>query len=397
MLCPKCGFDPPSTALDCARCGIVFAKYHRDNPPAAVNEAVAAWDAVAPPAGDLPQWLPDVTETNSAPRPLPDLTGNASPAQPLHAAVSSLDGSTRASQTTNAVGTREGRYTAHSGVVPEVFDEAAFAAFRAAAAPNEDEDVRDGRIGRTELTVLGSGLAAAIIVYVVPFTRMVFSLIVTLFHEFGHAVVGWLFGTPSLPAFDFVYGGGWTHYGNFHPSIALVVAGVFGYGMWLFRANRKSMILIGALLLVWLLMVSAEWRRELVIASAGHAAEFVLAGIFFYKALAGVGWRIPALERPLGAFVAFFVQMHSMAFAWRLMHDPDFLAWYREGKGGAAMNDLEVVSLDLNIYARMQTSIHSVAAVLLVFSFVPIAIALLWYFHRSRWHRSLRLLRTADA
>ncbi len=308
MHCPKCGLDLPSTALDCTRCGIVFAKYR-----------------------------------------------------------------------------------------PEVRDDASYAAFRTATAPNEDGDLRNGRIGRAEITVLGTGLIAASVVYAIPFTRIVFSLIVTLFHEFGHAVVGWLFGIPSLPAFDFVYGGGWTHYGNFHPSIALAIAGVFGYGMWLFRANRKSMILIGVLLLLWLLIVSAEWRRELVIASAGHAAEFVLAGIFFYKALAGVGWRIPEVERPLGAFVAFFVQIHSMAFARRLMHDADFLAWYREGKGGAAMNDLEIVSLDLNIYARMHTTIQSVAALLLVFSFVPIAIALLWYFQRSRWHRALRMLRTADA
>jgi len=63
MLCPKCGFDQPSTAVDCARCGIVFAKYHRDTPPPAVNDAVAAWDAVAPPAADVPQWSPEVTET----------------------------------------------------------------------------------------------------------------------------------------------------------------------------------------------------------------------------------------------------------------------------------------------------------------------------------------------
>jgi hypothetical protein len=396
MLCPKCRFDQPSTAVDCVRCGIVFAKYHRDTPPPAVNDAVAAWDAVAPPAADVPQWSPEVTETDSAARPLPEPVAHTTPAQPLRPSPSTQRFSERGSET-NTVGLHEGHYTTHPANVPEVFDEAAFAAFRAANDPKEDEDVRDGRLGRTELTVLGTGLVAAMITYAIPFTRVVFSLIVTLFHEFGHAAVGWLFGIPSLPAFDFVYGGGWTHYGNFHPLIAVAIVALFGYGMWLFRSNRKSMILIGVLLLVWLLMVSAEWRRELVVASAGHAAEFVLAGIFFYKALAGVGWQIPAIERPLGAFVAFFVQIHSMAFAWRLMHDVDFLAWYREGKGGAAMNDLEIVSLDLDIYARMHTSIQSVAGILFVFSFVPIAIALLWYFQRSRWHRTLHMLRTADA
>jgi hypothetical protein len=51
-----------------------------------------------------------------------------------------------------------------------------------------------------------------------------------------------------------------------------------------------------------------------------------------HKALAGVGWRAPEFERPLGAFVAFFVQIHSTHFAWRLINDASFLDWYREGK-----------------------------------------------------------------
>src|SRR5919204_1068694 len=42
-----------------------------------------------------------------------------------------------------------------------------------------------------ELKILGVGLTAAVVVYAIPFTRFVFSAIITLFHEFGHAVVGW--------------------------------------------------------------------------------------------------------------------------------------------------------------------------------------------------------------
>jgi len=42
-----------------------------------------------------------------------------------------------------------------------------------------------------------------------------------------------------------------------------------------------------------------------------------------------------------------------MMFAMRLRSDVDFLAWYREGKGGALMNDLEVVALDLKTQAQL--------------------------------------------
>jgi len=265
------------------------------------------------------------------------------------------------------------------------------------AGSTSDDTIVDGRIGTSELKVLGFGLIAAVFVYALPFTRFVFSAIVTLFHELGHAVAGWLLGYPSIPAFDFVYGGGITPHGPFQLAIALLVAGGFGYFGWLFHENRTTVALIAGVALIWLFFVSAEWRRDLVFSAAGHISEFVLAGILFYQALAGVGWRIPEIERPLGAFVAFFVQINSMSFAWRLMHDPDFLEWYKEGKGGALMNDLESIALDLHIHTPFNPGIIGVTRLLLVFGFVPIAVALLWYFQRSRWHRVLRALRTATA
>jgi hypothetical protein len=260
----------------------------------------------------------------------------------------------------------------------------------------DEERVEDGRIGRAELKILGIGLALAIVVYAIPFTRYVFSAIVTLFHELGHAIAGWLLGHPSLPAFDFVYGGGFTHMGQFRLSIAVAVALAFAYLLWLFRENRRSMIIVAVVFGIWLVFVTKEWRRELAVASAGHAFEFVLAGIFFYKALSGTGWKSPEFERPLGAFVAFFVQIHSTLFAWRLVTDPGYLSWYREGKGGAFMNDLEVVALDLQIYLALNPEIIGVARMLLMFSVLPTVIALIWYLERARWHRVLRALRTAE-
>ncbi|MDP9193212.1 MAG: M50 family metallopeptidase [Acidobacteriota bacterium] len=260
----------------------------------------------------------------------------------------------------------------------------------------EEERVADGRIGAGEWKILGFGLVAAIVVYWLPFTRFMFSAMVTLFHELGHAVAGWLMGYPSVPAFDFVYGGGLTPHGEFQRAIAIVIAFGFAYLGWLFRENRKSMAIIGAVFLLWLYFVTREWRREIVFAAAGHLGELVLAGIFFYKALAGTGWRAPEIERPLGAFVAFFVQIHTMLFAWRLLRDPSFLDWYREGKGGALMNDLELIALNLQIWLGLAPGIEGVARALLVFSVVPTIVALIWYRQRSRWHRAFRALLTAD-
>ncbi len=256
------------------------------------------------------------------------------------------------------------------------------------AAPADTLDiVPDGRIRRKELTILGVGLAAAIIAHALPFVRFIFSALVSLLHEFGHAIVAWLMGHPAIPAFDFVYGGGFTNWGRFRLSIAIAIAAAFAYAAWLFRRNTKTLVVIAVIALIWLVLVSNDWRRETAIAAAGHAAEVIFAAIFFYMALSGVGWRIPEIERPLGAFVAFFVQIQTMSFAWKLFHDPDAIAVYREGKGGALMTDLEVVALNLHIHLGINTSIEGMAKLLFLFSFVPIPIAIVWYLYRSRWHR----------
>jgi membrane protein CcdC involved in cytochrome C biogenesis len=131
----------------------------------------------------------------------------------------------------------------------------------------------------------------------------------------------------------------------------------------------------------------------------GHLGELILAGALLFMALAGVGWRLPEIERPLGAFAAFFVQMQTLRFAWRLRHDAAFLAEYGEGKGGAMMNDLEVIALDLKIWTGVSTDVRELAGWLLFLAFVVPAAAILLYVFRRRIHdfaRSLLVLEPLD-
>jgi hypothetical protein len=291
--CPRCGFEQPQAA-ECARCGIVFAKWSGPRDSAQMHRA------------------PPVT---------------------------------------------------------------------AAAA---EENAAERTIGAAEIRIIATGLALATVAYILPPTRFIFSAMVTLFHELGHAVAAWIMGHPALPAFDLVYGGGITHYGAFRLSIVIAIAALLGWAGWAVRSHRGWLSLVLAAAAFWLFFVSSSWRRELLMASAGHVAEFILAGIFFYRALANVGWRSPGIERPLGAFIAFFVQIHSMLFARRLRADAGFLSWYREGKGGALMNDLESIALDLRIHTSFAPTIEEVAGALLLFSLVPIGAALAWYLFRAR-------------
>ncbi len=249
-------------------------------------------------------------------------------------------------------------------------------------------------VGR-EWGLLGAALAAAGFAHALPLLALVLSPLVTLLHEFGLAVAAWLLGCPAIPAFDFVYGGGVTHHKNFQLPLGLAIAGGWAWLGWTFRRNPRTLVLIGVASLAWLIAVSAEWRREVVIAAMGHGGELILAGVLLYMALSGRGWRIPEIERPLGAFAAFFVQLQTMQFAWRLRNDAVYLDWYREGKGGAMMNDLEVIALDLKIWTGMALDIERVAGWLLAFSLLPPVAAVLLYLYRERvnaFARSLLLL-----
>lgn len=222
--------------------------------------------------------------------------------------------------------------------------------------------------------LLAGGFVAALVAHSVPFVAFILSPLVTLFHELGHAATAWILGCPAIPAFDFAYGGGITQRHDFELPLAILVAAGWIWLGWTFRRNPKTLAVIGLCAGAWLVAVSAEWRRELVIASMGHLGELILAGVLLCMALTGIGWRIPAIERPLGAFAAFFVQMQTLGFAWRLRHDAAFLAAYCEGKGGALMNDLEVIALDVKIWTGASLDVREVAGCLVVLALVvPVA------------------------
>jgi hypothetical protein len=243
--------------------------------------------------------------------------------------------------------------------------------------------------------LLAFGLIGAAIAHAVPFLRFILSPLVTLLHEFGHAVVAWLLGCPAIPAFDFVYGGGVTYHRAFQLPLAIIIGVAWTWLGWTFRRNPRTLVVLGLCTAVWLVAVSSDWRREVAISSMGHGGELILAAVLLYMALSGVGWRIPELERPLGAFAAFFVQFQTMQFAWNLRNDDSYLAWYRDGKGGAMMNDLEVVALDLKIWMGLSLDIRQVAGGLLVFSVITLAVSVLLFVFRAQvnaFARSLLLL-----
>lgn len=249
-------------------------------------------------------------------------------------------------------------------------------------------------IGPYEYKLLAFGVIGALIALMFWPSRAALGALTTLFHESGHALVAWLLGHPSLPAFDFMFGGGLTHYGSFHLSLALAIAAAMGYLGWRLRKNHVALAVIAAVFVIWLIFVTKAWRRETAMASAGQIFELVLAATFLYMSLTGVGWRAPEIERPLGALIAFFALFSSWNFSFKLMRDADFLATYKEGKGGALMNDLEVIALNLKIYLGINATIQGLAKLLFLFSFLAFGVAIWMAVKRERIEAAIESLVT---
>ena len=238
--------------------------------------------------------------------------------------------------------------------------------------------------GRYEWKLIAIGIVGALLVNIFWLTRAPFDILRVLFHEMGHAIVAWLLGHPAIPAFDFMFGGGLTTWGQFHLSIAIAIAAGLGFLGWRLRENRIAVAVIAAIFVLWLIVVTKDWRRETAIAAAGVLFEILFASTFLFMAVAGIGWRIPEIERPLGAIIAFYTEFHVWTFLIQLTRSQEFLAQYKEGKGGALMNDLETVALNLKIYLGMDSTIQSVAKMILVLSFIPFGVAFWLALQRDR-------------
>jgi hypothetical protein len=184
---------------------------------------------------------------------------------------------------------------------------------------------------------VASGLALALIVYVVPLLRFVFHTLITLVHELGHTISAWSFGIPAIPAFDFVYGGGVTlHQGRSTGLTILIYAGFLALGYRL-RANRGYVIALAVWVCVYTLVAFTPLHEAIEIAM-GHGSELIFAGIFLYRAFTGNACRAPG-ERPLYAFCGWFILINGAAFALSLLTSASSVAEYEDAKGGGQWMD----------------------------------------------------------
>jgi hypothetical protein len=206
------------------------------------------------------------------------------------------------------------------------------------------KNIREGaqHLDRKAWESLGIGLVTAVVILFVPFLSFVFRYLITLVHEIGHAIWGWFFGYPSIPAFDFTYGGGITMHQDRRIIIVIIVYLLFAWLFYLYRKNHFSLVVLFFIVTLYTLSAFTSFH-SIVILFMGHGTELIFGAIFFYRALSGSSIIIDA-ERPLYGFLGFFIFFSDIGFAHRLITSTSFRAEYEAAKGGGHWMDFSRIA-----------------------------------------------------
>jgi hypothetical protein len=184
---------------------------------------------------------------------------------------------------------------------------------------------------------VGIGVVLAFLCRSVSPLDQVLSTLLIIFHELGHAACGWTFGYPGFPAFDLRYGGGVTAYQSQSWILLGLIQASLVWCIWMLWRNPRGRFLAFCLLGVHAIFAYSYLHRALF-SLAGHGGELLLAGIFLYRGLSGVGLA-HEYERPLSICIGSYVVLRGMSLAWNLMYSPIAIMRYQNAKGGGHWMD----------------------------------------------------------
>lgn len=211
-----------------------------------------------------------------------------------------------------------------------------------------------------------------------PFLYTLSSGMKTLVHEFGHAFAGWSFGVPSIPAFDFTYGGGVTIHQEPSTIILLLIYAGFASLLVLYRRNLISLMIIGFIAVGHGLSMITGLDDPITIAM-GHGFELLFAGIFFYRAMSGFAC-VHKTERPLYGFLGFLITFDNLRFAYRLVHSHEHRWMYENAKGGGHWMDFDRLAREF-----LEVDLGVVAHSFMVASAAPLIFSVALYCTRDLW------------
>lgn len=237
------------------------------------------------------------------------------------------------------------------------------------------ETTNEASLGSETWSILALGLASAVLAASVGFLDRTLACLTTLIHELGHCLVGFLYGYPSLPAFDFRYGGGVTMHRSRHAFLLLAVYGLLAMSLYLLRRNPRGLAVMATATGLYALTAHSSAHKILIL-FAGHGGELLLAVVFLLRAMSDSATE-RYVERPLYAACGLYIVLKDSFFAWALMTDVAARARYGAAKGGGHWMDFS------RIAAQLGSSVESVATFFLLCCLATPLLALLLHRYRQ--------------
>ena len=236
------------------------------------------------------------------------------------------------------------------------------------------------KIDSSAVKSLAIGFLLACLALVIPPARFVLHVLITVIHELGHTATSWLCGSPAVPSFDLTYGGGVSFSVARQPILILLIYAGFSFLAFRARENRRALCALLAVIGLYSVVVFSP-LRGLLTSAMGHGAELLVAGIFLYRGLSG-SQILRSQERPLYAFVGFYIVLSDAAFAFQLMTSREHRQAYGEEKGGGHWMDFSRIA-DEYLHTRLE---FVAALFLLACVFTPLAALVVHRFNRRSEH-----------
>jgi hypothetical protein len=234
-------------------------------------------------------------------------------------------------------------------------------------------EIGPASLSREAWRALGIGGGLAVLFSIIPLFGFLFSPLITIVHEMGHAVVAWAFGYPAVPSFDFSYGGGVTAINEERVPVLLALPyGLLAWAGWRWRRHVPTLLGLGVVTWVYSWLAFTDWH-DVVILAMGHGTELLIAGVFLYRAMSGHS-VLQVDERPAYAMAALLILIHDVRFGWDLMRSDEARAAYEDAKGGGAWMDFS----QIEIYTRV--SVERLGKWFVAASSLPVLGA--WLAHR---------------
>lgn len=198
----------------------------------------------------------------------------------------------------------------------------------------------------------------------------------TFFHEIGHSLCHWLFGYPSIPAFDLDHGGGIA----WHLDRLWILQGVVLSGTWYLVFLAYQLV---PQFLWWVAGIAALFTataltgfHDVIILFMGNGAEVVIGSIFLARlAIGAVPDRVG--ERSLHGFVGFFLIFDVIKLCWGLIFDSDAREVYWNQKGTEGFGDFSRIADYFMFSSEIPVAIFCLGFALLAL-LCPLVLHLKW-------------------